>query len=203
MKISLIRLSIVCLLAITSFFFYQWKNPDVNYQYTKDMRVSIYGGEHCDMHIDSFGTLYHVSYVENVSCDAINPYFPAIHIKASKGCNGWLHVVRTDCVIPELSVFIDSVKNAELYPFYNRGQLCDFYDAPLWRYRLWYRPITFWEGHAYAVHIDEHNKTVKCLGGVKWGYFLSYWKVRPIALRPSALTEKNWEEDKELFKAYF
>ena len=109
MKIFLIKLVflfgiVICL--------YQWENFDVNYHFTKDIHTSIHDGEHCNMCINSCGTMYDVSYIENASLDAINPYFPVIHIKAPKDCNGWLHVVRTDSSILILRVFIDAVQNS-------------------------------------------------------------------------------------------
>lgn len=69
---------------------------------------------------------------------------------------------------------------------------------------FFYKPLTYWEAHAYAVKHDPSSKKIECCGGIKWGYRLSYWQLRPICLSPESLTSADWEKDYDFFKsAYF
>jgi hypothetical protein len=107
-----------------------------------------------------------------------------------------LHIVKTDS---KLHDFIDSWP--EGYPFYTRGRI--FYDNPFWSYGIFSKSISFWIGHAYAVCVNEKNKTVKCLGGISWGYRLPWWSLRPIMILPSALSEIDWQVDLKMLQEAF
>lgn len=139
------------------------------------------------------GTRFYVELVKNCGFDAINPYFPAICIKTKSECNAWLHIVYTDCQDPKLRTFIDAPAldaKHSTYPFYSK--LSYFSDAPLWTYGLFSRPLSFWKGHAFALRVDLQNKTIKCLGGVEWGFRLHWTKLRPVAIIPKLLADQAW-----------
>ena len=67
----------------------------------------------------------------------------------------------------------------------------EFYDAPLWRYSLFSKPLSYWKGNALAVEVDHENKTIKPVGGISWGFNLSSFQIRPICITPSALNEDD------------
>lgn len=126
-----------------------------------------------------------------------NPYFPIIHIKTDQEHNAWLHIIRTDCLDAALQEFIDS-DGAAQSSFYTLNQ--DFYDAPLWRYMLFSKPLSYWIGHAYAVKVDHEKKTIKVIGGIKWGFRLSFFPIKPQMILPSYLHLEDWQSDWEVFK---
>lgn len=143
---------------------------------------------------------FDIHYVKNMPLKSHNPYFPGIHIVGNESCNAWLHVVRTDAkLLPEWRQFIDSwPKCHECYPFYTKSK--HFLDAPLWRYHIFFKPLTWWVGHAYALHFDEDQKTITCLGGISWGYRLGWLWFKPTMILPTALTEQDWQTDWKVFE---
>ena len=174
---------------------YQWQAPDANWGRERNAWECIYNDPlRKRFDFQDFA----VDLVENSSPKCINPYFPTIYIQTIKPHNAWLHIVYTDSKEAEgrLKVFIDSEnlgKNKSPYPFYSLEK--DFYDAPLWKYTLFYKPLSFWRGHAWAVLIDRKNKTIKPIGGICWGFKLSYTKLRPTFISPSSLDKNTWVED--------
>lgn len=146
-------------------------------------------------------TNFEVFFVRNTQRQCINPSFPAIHIKTNASCNAWLHIVYTDAKAKNLQIFIDSenplTKNS-IYPFYTFEP--DFYDAPLWTYSLFNKPLSFWEGNAFALNIDHQSKIVEYLGGIKWGFKLSLLAIQPRAINPSLLNQDAWKEAWQLVK---
>ncbi|AZL16342.1 hypothetical protein [Rickettsiales endosymbiont of Stachyamoeba lipophora] len=70
-------------------------------------------------------------------------------------------------------------------------------------YTLFDEPISFWKSHAYAVEIDKETKTLIVLGGIKWGFRPSYFKLRPTATISSALLKDDWHRDWELLRHNF
>ena len=179
---------------------YDWKSSDVNYACKRDLYHCIYDSKHCRGTAVSMDSEFVFNYVENADSDCINPIFPAIHITTKAEHTAWLHLVSTDNIMPALQKFIDSTDQKQIdtiYPFYTLNQ--DFYDAPLWRYTLFKRPLSFWKGHAYAVRVDHQEKTICCMGGIEWGYELLYWRIFPKAIMPRALTVQDWEKDWVLF----
>jgi hypothetical protein len=147
--------------------------------------------------IISMGHRFDTYFIKNIQPGdsyAFAPYFPAIHIAADDSCTAWLQVVTTDN--PDYLHFIDSWR--EGYPFYTRDK--NFYDAPSWNYRFFNKTLSFWHAHAYAVRLDEQNKTIQCLGGISWGYKLPWWNLRPVMILPSTLTKNDWVTDWEVFQ---
>lgn len=145
---------------------------------------------------------FDVSLVENSKPNCLNPHFPCIHIQASESHNAWIHIVYTDAKAPEWRVFIDAANNKDIqgspYPFYTYEH--DFYDAPLWTYSLFTKPLRFWKGHAFAVEVDHQKKSIKCLGGIEWGFELSHFRLRPKAIYPQLLNKQDWENVWQLFQ---
>lgn len=187
--------------------FLVWQSPEVNYSSKLSVNDAIYSSNSCEkLELVSEGTSFLVSFVRNSSKDAINPYFPSIHITTTKKHNAWLQIVRTDSPTQSLQCFVDTVdpnhNKHDVYPFYaksNNNQQVHFYDAPLWQYSLWYKPLTFWKAHAWAVFVDFEQKTITPLGGISWGFTLPNSRLRPFCLEPSALTSKDWEIDRLVF----
>ena len=171
---------------------YHWENPSVNRNSHIDMHTSIHESiDYKNNGIGSMGSLFDVHYVEHAHKNALNPYFPAIHITTDASHTAWLHVVRTDTVYKESQCFVDA--EPDVYPLYTNQQ--DFYDAPHWRYTLHTKPLSFWEGHAYAVQIDNESKTIRCVGGIGWGFRLTYTALRPQMIVPYPLTVDDWQRD--------
>lgn len=177
---------------------YLWKSSEVNWNHTKKIHQSIYEDKHKkSFKLISMKNSFEVNLVQNSDNTCINPYFPSIHIQTDKDHTSWFHLVVTDSKNIELQKFID-VTQKENYPFYTLEK--DFYDAPIWRYTLFSKPLSFWKGHAYAVKIDPNNRTIECIGGIQWGFTLSYFHFRPQIIIPSGLTIQHWEQDWLIFK---
>jgi hypothetical protein len=175
---------------------YSWQNPDVNLNYTLTIHQTIYNGPHKTLRINSCGTIFEINYVDNSPLEAINPYFPSIHIIGTADYTAWLHVIRTDSNDSTLKVFIDAGK--EIYPFYTLDK--NFYDAPHWRYSLFQKPVSFWKGHAWAVIVNNKVKKIKCIGGIEWGFELPFFSLYPKMIIPNALSRKNWDNDKKFLE---
>lgn len=189
------------LLAIVGFAWYasQWESPSLNRAYTKSAHQALYESDYYTLAYSTMGTQFLVSVAPHAPNEAINPHFPIIHMKTPAPHNAWLHIVRTDSKNRNLRRFIDSVENAEgIYPFYSLEQ--DFYDTPLWRYTLFDKPLSFWNGYAYAVQVDRQAKTIKCVGGIAWGFRLSDFSLRPEALPPKSISTAEWKRDWQFFK---
>jgi hypothetical protein len=123
------------------------------------------------------------------------PYFPSIHIKAIKLHNAWIHIVYTDAQTQKLRTFIDAANidsSSSTYPFYTYEQ--DFYDAPLWTYSFFNKPLRFWKGHVFAVKVDHQKKSIHCMGGIAWGFELSYFRLYPKAILPQLLNKDDWDK---------
>lgn len=181
-----------------------WESPDVNRNEQSNIDLCIQQDEH-KLYFrfqTKQGFNFDIDFVRNSKPNCLNPYFPAIHIKTDIPHNAWLHVVYTDSEVPEQQTFIDSEKittKRSSYPFYAYTE--DFYDAPLWTYSLLNKPISFWKGHAFAVEVNHQNKTIKCLGGIEWGFELHFTKLRPVASKPKLLDEKAWNQAWRLLKS--
>ncbi|HJD65874.1 MAG TPA: hypothetical protein LFV91_02155 [Rickettsia endosymbiont of Bembidion nr. Transversale] len=48
--------------------------------------------------------------------------------------------------------------------------------------------------------IDHQNKTIKIIGGIKWGFRLAYFPIKPQMILPSSLDTNDWQIDIEVFK---
>ena len=112
--------------------------------------------------------------------------------------DAWMHVVETDCKYDKkLRYFIDAI---DYHPFYMKSSVNhDFFDAPLWKYTMYYKPCTSWIGHAYAVKINHRAKTISCLGEISWGFRLSYFSLRPNMVHPTPLKLAYWDKDQKIF----
>jgi len=180
-----------------------WRNPGPYYDVRPQTDLALYhmicgDPNHKEIALASMDHSFKVYFVKNMKPNSYNPYFPAIYIQAHDECNGWLQVINTDR--PDCyGRFIDTTpKDQEPYPFYNRNK--DFTDNPIWSYGLLFKPVSYWIGHAYAVHVDEEQKTITCLGGVSWGYRFVWWWLRPIMILPVALDKKDWQTDWKTFQ---
>ncbi len=139
-----------------------------------------------------------VRYIENSSTDCTNPYFPTMHIRFLRPHNAWLQIVRTN--VDGYRVFIDSVDkntNPELYPFYTMDD--DFYDAPLWTYRIWHDGVE-WVAHLYPISIDFHSKVVTFSQGLLWGFRFGNYRLRPVTIKPTIISRNDIESDWLIFK---
>lgn len=191
---------LLCVLPL-AFYAYNWQSPDNNPSAADNLHQCIYkSNKKRNLKVRSLNNAFAITYVENNGHDCFNPHFPAIHITTQAKHNAWLHVVYTDRN-DDYQIFVDTVdpdKAPDIYPFYTLGQ--EFYDAPLWRYSLFSKPLSYWKGHAWAVEVDHENKTIKPIGGISWGYNLSYFKIRPTCIIPSALNGDDWVNDWQVFK---
>jgi hypothetical protein len=144
------------------------------------------------------GMVFKVKFIKNADQKCVNPHFPVIFINTDTPHDGWVHIVYTDSDNPKLKKFIDYDPESTKAPFYSNLQ--HFYDAPLWTYSLLLKKPMFWKGHAFAVQVDRHNKTIKCIGGIEWGFKLHFAKLRPVAITPKLLNEKAWHQAWDLLK---
>jgi len=189
---------------IIGFLIYSWESPDINYNSKLSVNDCIKLDEK-NLEVQDFK----INYIENSSTDCINPYFPSIHISFGKKHNAWLHIIRTNH--ENYKVFIDSVdsnKYPELYPFYQKSdnpysefasKNNDFYDAPLWLYRIW-DPELEWVGHAYPVEIDEISRSITFYKGIRWGFKFGNYRLRPQMITPTVIGKDDIEFDWEILK---
>lgn len=176
---------------------WEWKSPDINWETKRNLHSCIHDNPYISSSIHSMRSDFKMAYVPNAVLEAVNPHFPIIHIEAEDKDIAWVHIIYTDAKDPRYQKFIDATAPPQAgYPFYTFGR--DFYDAPIWEYTLFKKPLSFWKGHAYAVKIDENKRIIECMGGVEWGFKLSFWRLRPQCLEPRALTETDWEKDRQL-----
>ncbi|NDB83082.1 MAG: hypothetical protein EB127_10145 [Alphaproteobacteria bacterium] len=180
-----------------------WKSPDINHSGETNIHTCIHSDDRkLHFKLDAGGgNNFDVYLVENSKLNCLNPYFPSIHIQASQPHNAWIHIVYTDSKAPEWRVFIDAANKdtqGSAYPFYTYEQ--DFYDAPLWTYSLFNKPLSVWKGHAFAVQVDHQKKSIHCLGGVEWGFELSQFKLRPKAINPKTLNNLDWDKAWQLLQ---
>lgn len=141
------------------------------------------------------GVIFRVQQIQNAPYAAVNPHFPVILISPNIKVDGWIHVVYTDARQSSDcngKTFVDYDPQLTKYPLYNNTQY--FYDAPLWSYSLFNKPLRFWKGHAFAVKVDHQKKSIHCLGGIEWGFELSYFRLRPKATAPQLLNKEGWEK---------
>ncbi len=202
MKLGLLSL-VLCGFMIPVGKVLKWRSPEANMVGERDIHKSIQQDENKLNFVltNEQGTQFCIDLVKNCKPDSINPHFPAIYIKTNPECNAWAHIVYTDAKDQKLRTFIDALEPSAQYsnyPFYARSN--DFADAPLWTYGLFSKPLSFWKGHAFALLVDDLNKTVKCLGGVEWGFELHYTNLRPVAIIPRLLDENAWTKACQLLK---
>lgn len=98
-------------------------------------------------------------------------------------------------------MFIDSedpLNENSIYPFYSLES--DFYDAPLWTYSFFNKSLSFWKGHAFALYTNHQNKIVMNLGGIEWGFELSFLRIKPIEINPKLLNHTDWNIAWQLIK---
>ena len=188
------------------YFIVQWKSPSCNLFSTLSIHDSVhaYGEKKYVYPLEKIEGNFIVYFMENTHKTSINPYFPAIHIQTTVPHNAWIHVVYADAKDVKWRTFLDAPpKNIShsSYPFYTCKK--DFYDAPLWRYGIFSKPLRYWKGHAFAVNIDYKEKKIHCLGGIQWGFKLSFLALRPKGIFPSPLNKKHWTKAWKIIKEKF
>jgi hypothetical protein len=196
----------ILLAPLVIFFLYtlQWQSPQIDWQSkpfdTQSWYEMVHQNERCKhVMLQSMENEFDVFYVESIQPGDPHGfvlYFPAIEISTRAQHTAWLQIVRTDSKESKYNVFIDCFP--EGYPFYTRNEI--FYDVPCWYYSFFSKPVFFWEAHAYAVEIDEQNKTIACVGGVLWGYSFRQFSFRPDATTPQALSRDDWQQDFKVFQ---
>lgn len=196
MKKLIIKIILFTIAATIIIICFIWKSPTINYNSSISIHNSIYNNPHYSTKIISLDKTFEVNYVKSSDKNSFNPYFPSIRIATTEPHNAWIHIIYTDSNIEKYKIFIDTCPKKDIYPYYTKDQ--DFYDSPIWEYTLLVKPVTYWRGHVYAIKIDDNTKSIKVLGGIEWGYKLSYFYIRPQMILPSALNIENWENDKKI-----
>ncbi len=137
---------------------------------------------------------FDVSYVKHSSLQ----HFPGVHFHVTTNDTtcAWLQIVRTDSKDLKWQQFIDA--DQKFFPLYTHGK--DFYDIPVWNYSIFFKPLSFWNAHAWAIVLDKNKKTVQCLGGISWGFELSFWRLWPCMILPKPLNISDWIQDWNVFK---
>lgn len=189
----LVGISFIVFLVVAIF---MWKSPRVNINAKKSIYDCIYSNKYNKYSFVSNNNNFEVALLNHSPKECLNPYFPSIHIKFSGYHTAWIHIINTDD--KKYKRFVDTAEDNVIYPFYTLGK--DFFDAPLWNYTLFAKSLSFWEGHAYPVIINNDRRKIKYAGGgIAWGYKLSYFKVRPQVIIPRLLTIEDWKKDTEFF----
>lgn len=155
--------------------------------------------------IQSFGHYFKLSFLATSKSSCFNPGFPVIKINAGNEANAWIQFVHADWKdLPDYQHFIDGMQfsNSKYYPFYPAPNAKNtFYDAPSASYTAYWAPYTRWEAHVYALHVDKKNRTIRAVGGFKWGtHFSKTIPYRLYADAPVALDKQTWKEDVKIFK---
>jgi hypothetical protein len=188
----MMKIGIMIFLISLCFYIFNWESKQFNSSSTLSLQNCLNLNQ-VRKTLDDF----EVSYIENSSVQCVNPYFPSIKIHTGEQHNAWLHVVHSNSSDPRWRTFVDSVDNSQnLYPFYTYED--DFYDAPLWIYKLW--DNLKWEGHAYPVQVDHELKTIEFFSGVKWGFELGNFRLRPQMTLPELITQEDIWRDWEIFQ---
>ena len=201
MTIKFLKSLLVLLtVGIIAAFAFLWKSPTINWAYEKEIYRCIYEFPHEKQIIPSGPGDFHVHYVRHADKKCVNPHFPSIEITTTTFHNAWVQIVHTDADEPQYRAFIDSISSENVFPYYTKNH--EFYDAPLWQYGLFYKPLRFWQGNAHAIVIDEARKTITWCGGVSWGYTLTYTHLYPKMIAPQALTIEDWKKDQDLLKPH-
>lgn len=153
--------------------------------------------------ISSAGSLLNVRYIPQGGAESCNPFFPSLVVSTDAQHDAWIHIVRTDSDQEEYRLFVDgadSQRHPEIYPFYTFEK--DFYDAPLWCYTLLSKPLSYWEGHVYAVVFDRETGEMLFSGGVSWGFTFPHpFALFPQGIKPKALTFEDFIKDLEVFES--
>ncbi len=185
-------------------YLYQWQSPGVNFALRPTTEQSwhemIHTNPNCKhTHATSMGNEFDIFYIENIQPHdpyAFAPYFPAIEISTTHVHDAWLQIVRTDAQDHSLKIFIDA--SAENYPWYSLDQ--NFYDISSWNYTFFTKPLTTWLAHVYSIQLDEENKTIKCVGGISWGFKFNQLGFQPTMIFPTSLTSHDWQADWKIFQ---
>ena len=176
-----------------------WTSPDVNNSNVECLKECLYENSKLQkVIITSIKQKFEIDFVENSDKHCFNPFFPLIHIKIDTSPIAWIQIVRTDSSEEHLKLFVDTTP--QFAPFYNFNDT--FYDAPLWIYSLFNKPLTFWKSHTYAVKVNHTTKTITCIGGIKWGFELKFYRLRPKMILPSSLSHEDWNKDLVILKSY-
>ena len=194
-RFRILLIALIVLLISLVLWIMTWRSPDVNLLSEWNINTCI-DGDTRKLHF-KLGAKprkhFEIDLIENSKPGCLNPYFPSIRIQTNDEHNAWVHIVSTDSKVPQWKMFIDA-ENKDIphsvYPFYTYEQ--DFFDAPLWTYSLLSKPFNVWKGHAFAVKVDHKNKAIICIGGIEWGFELSFIRLRPKAIHPQLLDENAW-----------
>lgn len=191
-----VLLTLSCLIILCLAIFRSPKNHYKDQLYLNPENIN-FNHHKADLEFDitaSSGVIFKIKQINNAPKDSINPYFPIILIEPNVKVYGWIHIVYTDDInhLSQWKILVDYNPKWTNYPFYSN--LDYFYDAPLWHYSLFNKPLSVWKGHAFAINIDHQKKSINCLGGVEWGFELSYFRLRPKTTTPRLLDEQSWEK---------
>lgn len=138
-----------------------------------------------------------VSYIENSNYKK-NKNFPIITVKSNKEIDGFIQIVRTDSCEEIYKEFIDTTE--EIKPYYTLGK--EFFDAPVWNYHFFWKPLYNWTAHLYAVNTDKETNRKKIIPVLKWGFYFTYFfSFSPTMIKPIVLNEKEIEKDKVVLKS--
>ena len=118
----------------------------------------------------------------------------------SEGSKGTDDHEKDDLVMKQLEEEFSSpdLSWGKALKFYSLDQ--DFFANDGDFYTIFDKKISPWMGHAYAVQVDDKQKTVQCVGGISWGFRLPWWSLRPVMILPAALTQEDWQTDLPVFQ---
>jgi hypothetical protein len=160
----------------------------------------IYNREHKNTNIISMGNTFNINYVESTTTDCPDPYFPAIHIKTKAEHNAWFYVRHTEVSKKHNNTYEVEKTNDAFFSFEQ-----DYYDTPYWYHIA--SEVDLWQNNVYAINMNHINKTIRCVGGISWGFIpkkklLLIPSVDPKMTSPSSLTCQNMIRDLQTTTEY-
>ncbi len=197
----------------------EWHNP-INEDGFCDPQHCIYADKNYkSVTLSSMDNIFKVNYVENASPECMGAYFPAVHITTDVAHDKWIllmhnqgdkmHPMKINAY-PDPKIFQgnneaiehgDKVLDDKIEQeainvhskFYSSEQ--DFFANLFTGYGLYWNRSFNVQNHTYAVQADLDKKTVRCIGGISWGYKRSWWNLRPSMIPLRALTHQDWKND--------
>lgn len=208
----------------------EWYTP-VNENGFSDAQHCIFENKnHQKTMLHSMGHNFEVTYIKNASDECLLPHFPAIHITTESAHNKWIFVdyKSRSLFVPNTRLMFklgedsekaektgDSLLREQLFKDFDyQGHMIfyssekEFFSNHGDGYTLFTKNSINWTGHAWAIQADLDKKTIRCVGGISWGFKVPWYSLWPVMILPQALTQEDWQNDwdklsqKSHFKGY-
>lgn len=195
-----------------------WHTPFNDNRFNDAQHCIFENKNHEKITLNSMGHDFEVTYVKNASQECICPHFPALHITTQAVHNKWIFVdpQSKSLFIPNIRLIVellgdnpeidvepsDPILRKKLLKdieyqghFIFKSSEKDIFSNHAEGYTLFTKNSINWTGHAWALQVDLDKKTIRCVGGVSWGFKVSWYNLWPTMILPQALTEQDWQND--------